>query len=156
VVNSISSKLKCSTSEIIGKTEDLIQDLKKKNQELAINLQKNALNAAKKIEKSGICVQSMAVHDYKMNDIRSVADLVKGKYQTNTVSVIISKEACNKINMLILVSKDLEKKYSADVLLKNSLPLINGNGGGNSLLAQGSGIGEADVDDIIKSVINSI
>jgi alanyl-tRNA synthetase len=156
VVNSISSKLKCSTSEIIGKTEDLIQDLKKKNQELAINLQKNALNAAKKIEKSGICVLSMAIHDYKMNDIRSVADLVKAKYPINTVSVIISKEAGNKINMLILVSKDLEKKYSADVLLKNSLPLINGNGGGNSLLAQGSGIGEADVDDIIKSIINRI
>ena len=147
----VSDRLKCSASEIVRKIDDLIAELKKKNQELVINRGQMAFEKININDRNGIFVASLIIDNYDINELRSLGDLVKAKYPKNIVMLMVSgQNSSDKVNLAISVSSDLQKKYNAGVILKECVAVLGGKGGGSAAFAQGAGNGKAKIQDAVN------
>lgn len=147
-------KLKCTDSELLNKIDDIILEIKQKNQEISFNKQKNALDKIKESSRGGIKIYSLEVSDYGIDDMRSLNEAIKSKLPSGVIIIANCNE--NKVSMLVSLSSDLQKKYNAGQLLRAGLVLLNGKGGGNAAFAQGGGVGKEKIAAAIDAVIDSI
>lgn len=146
--NEIGKKLKCSSADIIQRINDLQLELKRKNDELATVRQRAALDKINIENLSDTSLYSIMIEDFSMDDLRALANCVRNRYPAGIV-VLISTNAHNQLVLLISVSKNIQSSYSAQALLKTSIPDVKG--GGNSAIAQGGTTGDAK--DVLQKII---
>ena len=156
-LNVASDHLKCATSEIIQKIDDIVSNLKKKNQELVVCRQKMAIEKLQIKEKRNISIGYLIADDYDINELRLIGDVIKAKYPKETVVLIISgQNLSDKVNIVVSVSADLQNQYNAGKLLKSCIEFFGGKGGGNATFAQGAGTGKAKIEEAIRKFIELV
>lgn len=156
-LNVASDHLKCATSEIIQKIDDIVSNLKKKNQELVVCRQKMAIEKLQIKEKRNISIGYLIADDYDINELRLIGDVIKAKYPKETVVLIISgQNLSDKVNVVVSVSADLQNQYNAGKLLKSCIEFFGGKGGGNATFAQGAGTGKAKIEEAIRKFIELV
>ena len=156
-LNIASDHLKCATSEIIQKIDDVVSDLKKKNQELVVCRQKMAVDKLKIKEKGNVSIAYLIADDYEINELRLIGDIIKAKYPKETIVLIISgQNSSDKVNVVVSVSADLQNQYNAGKLLKSCVEFFGGKGGGNATFAQGAGTGKAKIEEAIRKFIELV
>ncbi|GHU14449.1 alanine--tRNA ligase [Alphaproteobacteria bacterium] len=149
-----SQLLKCTQQELPQKISDLTIELKKKNQELANNKLKTALNNLAIIEKSGIKVMSALLDDHSMEDLRALSDAIKAKHPSNAICILISRDSdLDKASAVVSVSPNLQGKYSAGNILKKGVEILGGKGGGSATFAQGGGSLKAKADESLNAML---
>ena len=156
-LNIASDHLKCISSEIIQKIDDVVSDLKKKNQELVVCRQKMAVDKLKIKEKGNVSIAYLIADDYEINELRLIGDIIKAKYPKETIVLIISgQNSSDKVNVVVSVSADLQNQYNAGKLLKSCVEFFGGKGGGNATFAQGAGTGKAKIEEAIRKFIELV
>lgn len=156
-LNIASDHLKCTSSEIIQKIDDVVSDLKKKNQELVVCRQKMAVDKLKIKEKGNVSIAYLIADDYEINELRLIGDIIKAKYPKETIVLIISgQNSSDKVNVVVSVSADLQNRYNAGKLLKSCVEFFGGKGGGNATFAQGAGTGKAKIEEAIRKFIELV
>ncbi|MBR1734881.1 MAG: alanine--tRNA ligase [Alphaproteobacteria bacterium] len=156
-LNLLGEKLKCSISDVAYKIDDITSELKKKNQELMNIRQKIALEKIKVINKKDISIATLIIDDYDISELRSLGDLIKAKYPNDTLVLMVSgQSSSDKVNLAIMVSSNLQAMYNAGSILKDCINIINGKGGGNTLFAQGAGVGKTYISNIVDKFIELV
>ncbi|MDR0678551.1 MAG: alanine--tRNA ligase [Holosporaceae bacterium] len=154
IVDSLSEKLKSNRSDLFGRVEDLLIELKQKNQKILLSKQKSSLEKIQEFSRMDAKVYTLVVSGHSMEELRSLNDFIRS--QKSSGIVVIANCDKNKVSLVVGVSSDLQNKYSAEQLLRRGLSLLNGKGGGNVALAQGGGEGEDKITPSIELIVSSI
>jgi alanyl-tRNA synthetase len=153
-IDSISEKLKCGHSELSGKIEDLLSELKQKNHEISLNKQKMALEKVSETNVVDAVICSLVVSDHSMDELRSLNDAIRHKKSSGII--VVANYSGDKVSLVVSVSTDLQKKYSAGQLLKCGLVPLDGKGGGSAAFAQGGGVGKEKISVAIEAIKDAI
>jgi alanyl-tRNA synthetase len=136
----ICNTLKCSETDALIKIEKLSQDFNKlsaENRALKSDIAnyevQDILSNSKKIGAFHV-VKSL----YRNADLKYAALLASKLTTFPNVIALLGIESENTANLIFMCSKDL-KKFHMGNLLKDSITLIDGKGGGSSFSAQGGG-----------------
>ena len=113
---------------------------------------KEMIESAEKINNMNVIVK---VYENKtMNYMNKIANKIIEK--ENNIGLFALKND-DRLNLLFACSKNLEK-MDMNILLKDSIKLIDGKGGGSKVLAQGGGKNNSNLDslfDYVKITIKS-
>lgn len=153
ILTEISTKLKCNISEISERVTDLLADLKKKSQEIQNGRNLLAFSKLQQIQRNDVTVYSVMVENFSVQDLRALNDYIKNRHKDGII-VILSRNENNQSTVVVSVSPDLQKVYSAGVIIKFGLAELNGKGGGSALFAQGAGSG--DIEAALKAMCENI
>ena len=156
ITNSACEKLKCIDQELNSKIDEVLQELKNKNQQLSVSKQKNVLANLKNTTKNDAKIFYAAVDDFRIDEMRSLIDLIRAKNPSGVIILLAKNPGDEKFSVVIGVSDDLKMKYNANNLLKSGVAPFSGKGGGNALLAQGGGSTTSSADEIINRIISNI
>lgn len=156
IIAQILEKLKCNTEEIIKRVDDLVLELKRKNDEIIAGKHKIALHNMQKIQKSDAIILTTVLEDCNVAQLRSLSEIIGTQNPTGTIAVMIGKSEDNKVYAIVNVSKDLHEKYNAGELLKILLQPLNGKGGGGASSAQGGGTGQDKIPDALQKICNAV
>ena len=107
---------------------------------------KEMIESAEKINNMNVIVK-----DYEnktMNYMNKIANKIIEK--ENNIGLFALKND-DKLNLLFACSKNLEK-MDMNILLKDSIKLIDGKGGGSKVLAQGGGKNNSNLDSLFDYV----
>ena len=108
-------------------------------------------------------VKEMIESAEKINNMNVIVKVYENKtmnYMNNIANKIIEKEnniglfalkKDDRLNLLFACSKNLEK-MDMNILLKDSIKLIDGKGGGSKVLAQGGGKNNSNLDSLFDYV----
>ncbi len=152
---SVSKQLKCTPGEILQKIDDLLSELKKKNQEIILIKQKVAISNINKFEKNDINIISAVIEDYNMEELRTISEIIQSQNPKKTIAIVISNEK-DKVNALLKITADLQSKYNAREILNTGLQVINGKGGGGLSFAQGGGTGKSKIPEMIQNILDAL
>ncbi|MBI5298772.1 MAG: alanine--tRNA ligase [Deltaproteobacteria bacterium] len=110
---------------------------------------KNADDLLKKIKEiHGVKVLAVQVLVADAGELREVADAYKQKMGSGIVA--LGADTGGKVALIIMITPDLTKKYSAGNLMKQLAPLVGGTGGGRPDMAQGGGPEIANLPKVFK------
>ncbi len=153
----ISKLLSCSDSNVLLEVERLKNDLRKALSE----------NNSLKSEVANYEVQNMVNSSEKINDI-SVIKLVHENVDMKYVNLLASKltsfpnvivlfgvKSEDKAQLIFACTKEL-KIISMNLLLKDAITLIDGNGGGSDFSAQGGGKSKNNLDSALDYAFNKV
>ena len=155
--NLAAEKLKCNSSEISKKIDELLEEIKEKNRQISENRQEQVRNSMKKIEKNGTNIFYVALADFKFDEMRSIIEQIRKNKNFSGIIVTISKNSNeNKFSIVIGISNDLKDCLNAGSLLKSALAQFNGKGGGSPIVAQGGGNSGLSADELAQKIINTI
>ncbi len=155
--NSICKYLNCNEDEAINGIKNLNESLRAANE---MNKSLNALLAKYQ-------VKEILENAAKVNDIRLIKQIFDGenlKYVSNLTSKLIESERTialmavksdDKVNLLFACSKDISE-IKMNELLKDSISLIDGKGGGSPFQAQGAGKNNSNLESAMDYAFNKI
>ena len=107
---------------------------------------KEMIESAEKINNMNVIVK---VYENKtMNYMNKIANKIIEK--ENNIGLFALKND-DRLNLLFVCSKNLEK-MDMNILLKDSIKLIDGKGGGSKVLAQGGGKNNSNLDSLFDYV----
>lgn len=92
---------------------------------------------------------------YDNEDIKYVNKIGTKIVESNSTVALLGSKADDRVNLIFLASKDF-KGISMNNLLKDSITLIDGKGGGSSHQAQGAGKNNSNLDSTFDYAINKI
>jgi len=98
----------------------------------------------------GVKVLAAQVLVADAGELREVADAYKQKMGSGIVA--LGADTGGKAALIIMITPDLTKKYSAGNLMKQLAPLVGGTGGGRPDMAQGGGPEIAKLDEALSQV----
>lgn len=155
-LNDLCRYLSTNDTEALNRVKNLEDEIKKIseknkkiNDEMAIFESTNLLDSGEKIEGYTL-VKKM----YKNKDLKYIGKVVERLVRNKSTIVLIVNENYEKANLIFASAKDFEL-IAMNELLKESINLINGKGGGNKFLAQGSGKNE-NIEKVLDYGINKI
>jgi alanyl-tRNA synthetase len=149
-----SDKLKCARGDLLPKVNELLTELKRKNQEISTAKQKIALEKMQLFQRDGLDLHWIAVTGYGIDELRSLNDTTR-RQKTSGIVVICSQNE-DRILVTVAICPDLQHKCDAAGILKIILAPLNGKGGGNSTFAQGSGCGTVQIPHVVDKVFASM
>jgi len=150
ILDALTEKFKCTDSEVLKKVEDLLSELKQKNQKILLARNRTAMEHIQEFSGKNAVLYFVVVSDYDMNELRSLNNEIR---LTKTSGIIvIANDDADKVSLVVSVGKDLQKQYNAGQILKSGLAPLNGKGGGSAEMAQGGGVGK--VSEAIESIKN--
>ncbi|RDY29006.1 alanyl-tRNA editing protein AlaX-L [Romboutsia weinsteinii] len=149
--------LKCSEEESLNGISNLNEKLeeslkqKRKLEEVVANYEvKEMIEKSKKVGNISIIKKIYEDEDLKL--INKIA--TKISENDNTISLMALKSS-DKVN-LVFASSDNLKDISMNTILKDSITLLDGRGGGSNHLAQGGGKNNGNIDSAIDYAIMKI
>lgn len=155
-LNNLCRYLNSNEVEALSRVKNLnneIKNISDKNKrlgdELSIYEEGNLLESGEKVSEV-ILIRKV----YKNKDINYISKIIERLIKKKSIVVLIANEKDEKANLIFASSKDFDV-IGMNELLKDAITLINGRGGGNKYLAQGSGINEK-LDDVLEYGINRI
>ena len=136
--------------KIIENLNNKLNEVNKENrrlEEIISNYEvKEMIESAEKINNMNVIVK---VYENKtMNYMNKIANKIIEK--ENNIGLFALKND-DKLNLLFACSKNLEK-MDMNILLKDSIKLIDGKGGGSKVLAQGGGKNNSNLDSLFDYV----
>lgn len=138
----------------IENLNDKVNKLNKENKRLEDIISnyevKEMIENSQKIEELSIVVKTF--QDKTINYMNKVGNKITE--EDNVVGLFALKNE-NKINLLFTCSKNI-KNLDMNILLKDSIKLIDGRGGGSKVQAQGGGKDNGNLDSLINYVITKI
>ena len=134
----------------IEKLNNKLNEVNKENkrlEEIISNYEvKEMIEEAEKINNMSVVVK---IYENKtMNYINKIANKIGEKDDVVGLFVLINND---KLNLLFTCSKNLENLDMND-LLKDSIKLVDGKGGGSKVLAQGGGKNNGNIDSLFDYV----
>ncbi len=159
IIKEAASLVKASTKELPEKISKLVQHhktLEKEIEGLKARLKSDDATAIIKQVKTvkGIKVICSEVEAEKPDDLRQMADVLRGKIRSGIV--VLGSKADGKAFILAAVTKDLSAKFNAGNIIKELAPLIGGKGGGKADMAQAGGGNPAGLKDVMEKVYNIV
>jgi len=147
--------LKASPGEVFQKTDRLLQRQKELEREL-LSLQGKLghqevldLLSRTKVVK-GIKVLSSRVDGKDPRQMRDFVDQLKARMGSGIV--LLGGQSQNKVSLIVGVTSDLTKRYSANDLIKKISILIGGTGGGRADFAQAGGTNPDKLDEALRAI----
>ena len=152
LLDNIKLFLKANDSNIIDKLENIKKELSeykkgtKKNNDFFSN--DNIL----KLKEVNVYYQKI---ECEPKDLRNKSDQIRSKFKSGVIILItISNE---KVSVVISVSKDLLKKFDANIILRKLIDYLGGKGGGGrNDLAQGGAAYNNKVNDLKNNITRFI
>ena len=156
-VNSICNYLKCGEQDAINsikKLSDNFKELTKENKDLVDEI-------------GEFKVREMLDNSYKINgvtivkniqsniDVKKASKIVNKLVENEKVIVLFAVNNLDRINMIFASSKDI-KNLNIGEILKDSISLIDGKGGGSKTLAQGAGKNNGNLEATLNYAISKI
>ena len=151
-------------SYLKGGEQDVINSIKK----LSENLKELANENKKLVDEIGeFKVREMLDNSYKINgvtivkniecdiDVKKANKIVNKLVENEKVIVLYAVKTNERINMIFASSKDIRNIDMAEVL-KDSISLIDGKGGGSKILAQGAGKNNGNLDATLDYAVRKI
>ncbi len=141
-LGNIGESVKAEPGKIFSKVKKLLEEqrgLEKDFQRLQAKLtDQSSLELLDKVkEVSGIKVLAAAVGESDPKRLREMTDGLKERLKSGII-VLGGKEK-DKVSLVIVVTKDLTKKYHAGNLIKEIAQVVGGSGGGRPDMAQAGG-----------------
>ncbi len=146
-------------SELLGVDKNLInrvEELQKEVKRLEGINQKNQLRLARieaeklleriESEKRGVVVERF--DEYGIEGMRLIADIIRER--AKGIFGFFYEIVNNKVNYLVFSTKELEKEFPANVMIKVISKIIGGGGGGRPHLAEGGGGSPEKISELIE------
>ncbi len=143
LIGDVMSKLKCNSSEIVDRVDELLIELKKKTQQIQNSKNMLAVANLKQVKKGDVSVYSVITEEFSVKDLRFLNDYIKNKHNDGII-IILSNNDNKQVAVTVSVCPSLQKIHNAGLIIKSGLSILNGKGGGGALFAQGSGSGDAE------------
>ncbi len=156
----ISTLLKTSVEEVVGKTERLTIDIKEKNREIerlktgAIKNQADSNYRVQKIGLVSLIAQKMPPSEIK--EVRLQADRLREQLKSGIVIVGAGDPAGEKATIVVMVTPDWQDRYPASKIAAQIAPFIDGSGGGKGAMAQVGGKAVEKLDAAIEQSVEII
>ena len=156
-ISQICKYLKCSDIDAINGIKNLserLQEVQSINKKIEEEIAK--YHVKEKIENAEIINGVSIVTDVYTNENIKYISKLAGKLVEgdNVVSLNAIKEG-EKVNFIFAASKNL-KNLNMNDLLKDSIKLVDGRGGGSPILAQGGGKDNGNVESVIDYALIKI
>ena len=156
ILDNICKSLKSGEDEVINgisnineRNQDLVNENKKLEEIISNNEVKNMIEESFKI--NGVYVIKKI---YNAKSIKYVSKVIS-KITENQNSIVLTGVINeNKVNLIYGSSKCLD--VDMNTLLKDSIKLVDGNGGGNRFLAQGGGKNNGNLESTLDYAFNKI
>ncbi len=104
----------------------------------------------------GIPVLAKEVPAAPVNELRTMADVLRGKLGSGVVVIGTRDEEAGKVTLLAAVSDDLVGRVKAGALVKELAPLVGGGGGGRADFAQAGGREPAKLPEALAAVADAV
>ncbi|MGL4563251.1 MAG: alanine--tRNA ligase [Brevinema sp.] len=154
----VATLLKCSDTEIIGKLEKLLEESKNKDKqlkqlqlELSAQLFEDLLAKSKKIKDHHIIVSELNHSD----NINNISQHFKDRILSGILVLGAKKEDGDCI-LSVLVTKNLLSTITANDLIKQIAPIIDGKGGGKPQQATAGGTNGSNITKALDQAQNII
>lgn len=132
---------------------DEVKEISDKNKKL--NNEMARYEADKLLEDSEKIEELILIKKVYINrDIKYLAKIVESLVENNNIIVLIGNKCSEKSNLIFAASKNTNL-VGMNELLKEVIILVNGKGGGNKFLAQGSGE-NMELDECLEAGIKFI
>ena len=156
-VNDIAGILKASPAEVVERVRSLADDRKKLEVEVG-NLRRqlatgggsgNAATETKTI--AGVKFAGKVLADFPAKDLKPMVDDLKQKLGSGIIALISTEDG--KASIVVGITDDLTKKFSAVDLVKTGVEILGGKGGGGRPdMAQGGGPNAAAANDAVSAI----
>lgn len=145
--NDVCKYLNCGESDAINTIKNLseqVKELMDSNKKLNVELSEYKIKEM--IESSSKVKDTYIVKEiYEDKDIKQISKIATKIVEENNAIVLFANKSGERVNLVFASSKNL-KKVSMNDLLKDTLTLVDGKGGGSPFLAQGAGKNNNNVD----------
>jgi alanyl-tRNA synthetase len=163
-VKSIRDRLKASsTDEIPGKIDRLFaveKELRKQIEQLQAKSASGEIDEmlrnAKTVGEAKIVSAVCAPDAQGMKRLRDIADMLKQKAPASILALGMKDPAAEKAHLVIAIGPKAPAGLSANDLLKEVAPLIEGKGGGKADFAQAGGVKPAGLQDALNQFQASV
>ncbi|TCK98257.1 alanyl-tRNA synthetase [Natranaerovirga hydrolytica] len=155
-IQELAKILKSDTHQIVKKAENVMDEMKKLQQEneklksqLASGAVDDILSEVKEIQ--GIQLLSAKVDNLEMNDLRNLGDQLKQKIGSGVIVLATSHNG--KVNLIGMVTDDVIKKGAhAGNIIKETAGIVGGGGGGRPNMAQAGGKHPEKIQEALENV----
>ena len=153
--------LSCNEEEAINSINNLNNELKDANNKNKALLLEVSEYKSKEIIENAFKVNDISIvkEVYENEDVKYVNKLANRLTEMDKVIALMAIKNGDKANLIFVASKNI-KNIDMNSLLKDSISLIDGRGGGSKFLAQGGGKNNNNLDSLLdyafKKVQNSI
>jgi alanyl-tRNA synthetase len=164
ILHAAAEALKAPQSELPGRITQLLDERKKLEKEVADLRQKVALGggsgaasgggeAPKQV--NGVNFVSRVLADIPAKDLKPMADAFKAQVKSGVIALVSSFEG--KVSIVVAVTEDLAKKFSAVDLVRIGAESVGGKGGGGRPdMAQAGGTDVAAMPQAIAAIESAL
>ncbi len=155
----IAQLLKVSDSDIVGRVEKLVAQLKDSEKELDRMKHKLQSSQAGDVigeatEIQGVKVLVKRADGMDSKDLRDFGDKLRDKLGSGILALGSVKD--DKVSLIVMVSKDLTQRFHAGNLIKEMAPILGGTGGGKADLAQSGGKDPGKLDAALEALYDAV
>ncbi len=156
ITEELSSVMKSSKEELLGKVNNLkkeVKDKEKEIQRLNNDILKNNLSQMldQYEEINGVRLFAIKLKDKDANSLREIADRIKDRNES--CAILLASDLGDKVLFVSAVTKDLiEKGVNAGNIVKEAAKVAGGGGGGRPDFAQAGGKDSQKIDAAIEAV----
>ena len=135
-----------------GEIKTLRKSLDKAGSQATSSQGKNLMDGVQEV--NGVKVLTVRSNAASVKALRDLADDIRSKLPSGIACLTSEEEG--KVNMIIIVSKDLASRFSAPELIKEVAAEVGGSGGGRPDMAQAGGNNPAGIDAAFKKLLSII
>lgn len=156
ITDELSSVMKSSKDELLGKVNILKKEVKEKDKEIQkLNnelLKKSMSQILDQYEEiNGIKLFALKLKDKDANSLREIADKIKDRNES--CAVLLASDLGDKVLFVSAVTKDLiQKGINAGNMVKEAAKVAGGGGGGRPDFAQAGGKNPGKIDKALDAV----
>jgi alanyl-tRNA synthetase len=153
----VAASLRATPAELEGKVAQLLDQQKKLEREMALLRSKLASGdggtdlAAQAVQVNGVSVLAARIEGADAQTLRDAADRYKSRLGESVV-VLGTQVAEDKVSLVSSVSAAVSKKVSAGVLIGEVAKLVGGRGGGRPDFAQAGGNDPSKLEAALQAV----
>jgi alanyl-tRNA synthetase len=158
-IQEIAQMLKASDTDVVGRVEKLVSQLKETEKELDRLKHKFQSSQAGDViadvkEINGVKVLATRVDNMEQKDLRDFGDKLRDKLGSGILAVGSAKDG--KVSLIVMVSNDLTQKYHAGHIIKDMAAILGGTGGGKPDMAQSGGKDPGKLDEALDALYTII
>ncbi len=157
LIGNLSKELNTHPDELTSKVNQLINQLKNNEKELATLRSKIASNQSDELTSNAIEIKNFSylgtrVDNKNANELREMIDKIKTKLKSAVI--ILASEESDKVSFAIGVTDNLTQTIKAGEIAKFIGEIVGGKGGGRDNMAMAGGPNIKEIDQALKAAQN--
>ena len=157
LISNLSKELNTHSDELTSKVNQLINQLKNNEKELAALRSKIASNQSDELTSNAIEIKNFSylgtrVDNKNANELREMIDKIKTKLKSAVI--ILASEESDKVSFAIGVTDNLTQTIKAGEIAKFIGEIVGGKGGGRDNMAMAGGPSTQEIDKALKAAQN--